>query len=154
MAYGKRGVSMINASKIVSRFIFNQIGKEYKLGSKEKGYTDCFRAVEEYLSFYDIRFPEEYNGYTRDNYGEMFSRDKKEAIRTFVKLIRETLVPSEGINIVGDILVFEDVKYDRGIGVDCGNSHIFYVSDSNGPIIAKKRYLPYLESFKCQLLSQ
>ena len=145
---------MSNTSKILSRFIYKQIGKKYGLNSNSSNETDCLRSLEEYLAFYDISIPAEFSGYTRENYGEKYSKDNAEATEVFSSMLSSLLVKSEDRNAIGDILVFSDGNKLDAIGIDCGNGNIFTVSEANGSIIEKKSTFKLLESYKCQQLSQ
>ena len=142
---------MVVGSRLLSRFVHSQIGKKYTLCSKDPNHTDCLKMLEEYLSYYDMHFPDEYEDITRENYGEKYSENPAETINKLKDLISSYLVSGSISNTIpGDVLV---VKCDKGtlaIGVDCGNGYILSVSDTNGTVIERKANFSLLEAYKCQ----
>jgi len=146
---------MVGASRLLSRFVYSQIGKKYELGSSDPKHTDCFKMLEDYFSYYDIKFPEEYEGLTRNNYCDRYVDDPEGTMDKFQQFL-STFLTKEPNNksLPGYIVVIGCDDSSIAIGIDCGNGYIITVSNTNGCVVERKRNFEIGEVYKCQLQSR
>jgi len=58
------------------------VGEEYRLGKH-----DCLSVIIYFCEAWGIELPDEFEGYTRDNYAELYNIDNEKAIDAFARFI-------------------------------------------------------------------
>lgn len=74
--------------------------------------------------FWKVPVPEEFNGYTRENYAEKYLENKEQAKQAFIALVMTlgTEVPQNRA-MSGDLLIVR-YKEEYGIGIYAGNGRV------------------------------
>ncbi len=145
---------MVGGSRLLSRFVYSQIGKKYNIGSSDPNHTDCFKMLEEYVSFHDIQFPEDYDGLSKDNYGEKYVEDPEGTMGKLLTFMSTFLTKEdEGKSLPGCVIIIKCINDRIALGIDCGNGYVLTVSDTNGCVVERKTNFKIVEVYKCQLQS-
>lgn len=117
----KSGITGKHLARLTSRLI----GAPYKLGGMEpETGMDCLSVVLAACDFWKVTVPEEFEGYTRDNYAERYEEDPAAAKETFFRLLGELgeeIPPVKAF--AGDLLVVR-TKTDKGVAIHGGADRV------------------------------
>lgn len=104
------------------------LGEPYNLGQ-----NDCLLMFLNYFEAIGIKMPDQWNGWTRQNYAERWARG--EGREEYYQFLTEQTMPVD-INFIrrGDIVIFkhEDIMY---IAIYQGNDNVMLVTDKIGTTI-------------------
>ncbi len=108
-----------DVAKIATRFV----DADYALCDKAKGY-DCLSMTLEFYRELGLDFPNEFNGFNEENYGEKWlTGEGLESYREFIEAVSDEIDPN--YKIAGDLLIFDfggRASINLGIYLGSGNA--------------------------------
>ena len=124
----------LDLSQNMSRFV----DCKYALGDVSKGW-DCLSFILDLYEGMGIEWPEEYNGITRENYGELWkSGGGRVEFEEFLLSLGESVKP--GNLRRGDLVVFRMNDGNVAPGVYTGNGNIHVITEKGGKTIPFKMF--------------
>jgi len=113
--------------------MYKLMGKPYALCSDDG--LDCFRLVVEHLRKQGVDVPYTFGGYSMDNYGELYTMDKKRAQGVMLAFLNKLLdkVPVSR-TLAGDVLVCSNKNQpdELFLTINAGNGNMIAVTYSVG----------------------
>jgi len=126
---GPRGKGMIQDSNLRAA-VDPLIDAKFGLGghSCEKGF-DCLSSLLEIYSNLGIKFPDEWKGYTPENYASKWKENEGQCRNDFAEWLRSLGEPIENWNFIrpGDLLLFEGAEFTTFPAVYIGGGHLLMV---------------------------
>lgn len=122
------------------------VDARYALGDPARGW-DCLNTFLTFFRGLGVTFPNEYRGWTEENYVERYKKDRVEGVTVLIDFIREHSQPIDQAWIKGgDILIFRDhTNAHPYYGLYFGNGNVFIVTGKDGlkvfPLSMLRRYM-------------
>lgn len=111
------------------------IDAPFALGNKSKGW-DCLNTLDEFYRSIGKKFPEEFEGITKDNYAEAWRSGKgKKLLKRFLLGLGRSI--DQNYAVEGDLFVFEGEKAVFP-GIYLGRGHLLMVFDKGVRVVPLK----------------
>lgn len=128
----------------ISDFTQQCIDKQYCLGD-----VDCFALILDYLELSGVEIPDEFYGWTRNNYAEFYKQDPEHAKQIMINFINSILSQVKPVFAKpGDITLFK-LKGSNTVflAIETANAQIIAVSEERGTSVTPRRYYEALRSW-------
>lgn len=140
---GMKKTQKLKIAELTSRLV----GKEYNLGQH-----DCLSVVIYFCDAWGIPFPDEFEGYTKENYAELYEKKPKETKQVFFRLVaslgRE--VPPERA-MPGDFLILEVPEIgeeSRAVYIHAGQGNVLAAFTEKGIAINSLKAYKILKAYR------
>jgi cell wall-associated NlpC family hydrolase len=137
----------IKLAEITSKWINAQYTP---YGTKPEDGCDCFSMFLDFLEYYQINIPEEWDGVTRTNYMDLWYSDREKAIETLIDFLNFYSIEKKPNEIKsGDLLICKLKRTNElFFTIYAGNDKILYVTNKYGVGVAPLRLIEIQKIFR------
>ena len=127
----------VKFAKLVGKFL----NVPYKLGGQDFNGMDCVSFIYLFYKMYGVDIPDEFSGFTMQNYVEEYNKSGKEGKKIFADYIR-SWTKEANKSSKGDIIILF-VEDDLNFAIDIGRGNILVNDYRIGNIVCPLNVLEY-----------